>query len=793
MHFQHLDTVSLLVGLAVLAAAAVAAVLAARGRRRVLAALARPPLAGRLVASLDPGRRRLRQVLFFTGLCFLLLALARPWWGTRLVTAPRHSRDLLFAVDVSRSMLARDVPPSRLEHAKWFVREVARRSPGDRFGLIAFAGDAMLECPLTQDLNTLFQFLDTLDTRSAAVGGTNLAKALDTARRAFSGAEGGHRAVILLSDGEELEGQAAAETARFKESGVPLFVVGVGDPVNASMIQLGDGAFVRDAAGKMVATKLNEAGLRALAEATGGIYVRSTALDANVAAVEARVKSLVPAEHAASTRRAPIERFQWPLMLGLLCLLARLALGERRETVPPVVPSPRGNGGRRAAASLLAGCCTAAGLLAAGGAQAQTAAPALAPPAPAKAAGTAGADPAAAAASRQRQEAENRQAITALEGELAKAPEPQKARLHYNLGCRCQAAGDAVRARKEYEAALAAAAGQSLVRGFAQQNLGVLRHSEAREQLARDPQAAVTTLEAARQWYREALRLLPGNELAGANLERLEHDLGVARQLAEFMKQFQKQLDHARQETAKAAAAQVAANQPPPAADPGKAAEAQAAASRQTRASQQAVDDLVRQSANSLKPEAAQQFRQAAEEVRQAAEAQQRQDQGPRTSAGRQDSGREAEQHLRQAVKLLGGEPPPPSGQPPEQQDPQKQQKQQDQQNQQGKQGPQPPPNAGQPPERQDQQGTSEPPKQSAGQDAAKPAGDASFRLGNSSTDGKKTDPAQAAQAGGKTDQAIDPNQAAALMQGMMEQEKELREAIKEQRRGRLPEPEKDW
>ena len=98
-------------------------------------------------------------------------------------------------------------PLSRLEHAKWLIRTLIEHAPGDRFALVAFAGDAFLECPLTRDRNTLFTFLDDLDTRTIPVGGTHIAKALQTARQAFKAAEGGDRAIVLVSDGEELQGK----------------------------------------------------------------------------------------------------------------------------------------------------------------------------------------------------------------------------------------------------------------------------------------------------------------------------------------------------------------------------------------------------------------------------------------------------------------------------------------------------------------------------------------------------------------------------------------------------------
>ena len=145
---------------------------------------------------------RLWRGMLFTGTVILLLAAAaRPSWGVSILPYSGQGRDLMVVFDVSKSMLSQDVRPSRLEHAKWLIRQLCTRNPGDRFGLIAFAGHAFLECPLTIDKTSFLQSVDELSVDSIPVGGTNIQQALSEAIRGFRAAETPHRAVILITEG----------------------------------------------------------------------------------------------------------------------------------------------------------------------------------------------------------------------------------------------------------------------------------------------------------------------------------------------------------------------------------------------------------------------------------------------------------------------------------------------------------------------------------------------------------------------------------------------------------------
>lgn len=717
MHFANFTIPFLVAALLVCAAAGAALWFGAKRRRQRLALLLAPPLDRELTASVHTGRRRLRNILFAAGSACILLALARPWWGQRLIPAPRHSRDVLVAVDCSRSMLAQDVAPSRLEHAKWWVRGLAARFPGDRFGLIAFSGDAFLECPLTQDANTFTQILNSLDTRTIPVGGTNLARALEVARAAFKAAEGENRAVVLLTDGEELEGDALTETGRLKAANIPLFIAGLGDPDRGSLVQLEDKSMLRDKDGNLVKTKLNESELRKLAGETGGIYVRSTTLTPNLDPVAHRVRMLVPETGTPGNRQRHIERFQIPLLAGMLLLLVRLLIGERRSPGSPA----------RAAAA-------AARLLAGAGVLFLSALPNRAPaqtPVPAR-----GGKPTPVAAT------EAPAALLAMEKRLEKAPPADRPLLAYNLGVASQKTGDAARALHAYETALAAAGARADVRSAACQNLGVLNHQEGRGLLAQNPQGALDKYNAAKNYYRESLRLGPYAQATARNLEVLEKDIRLAeekkkeaekqREQQKQEEQKQKQLgDQARQQLKEALDKQEQANQSGSQADKDKQ---QKQAQQKTAQAEKSLQQLQQQGGDKQKQNAAD----ALKDTRNAAGQQQEALKQPAAGRERAQAGKNAAEALQQALDHLDGKD-----------------KNQGDKNE----GQTPPPdNKGEP-----KDDSSDPTP--AG---AKPADDKNFKP--------------------------DSEQAAAILRQMQQQEKELRDALRQENRNRLiQEPEKDW
>ena len=216
----------------------------------------------------------------------------------------------LVVFDVSKSMLSDDVKPSRMDHAKWLVREIVKKNPGDRFGLIAFAGESFLVCPLTVDRASFIQLVDDLDTDTIPVGGTNVQVALEEAVRAFSGAQGMHKAVVLVTDGDELTGRGASVINDLSKAQIPIFAVGVGDPSNPAVIRVPDEdgklRILTDREGNPVKSPLNEPQLTELARRTGGIYVRSTAAYSGIDELEARIRQLdrKESENAVSSSRA---------------------------------------------------------------------------------------------------------------------------------------------------------------------------------------------------------------------------------------------------------------------------------------------------------------------------------------------------------------------------------------------------------------------------------------------------------------------------------------------------------
>lgn len=285
--------------------------------------------------NLSQNKRNIKYILLSLSLVLAVLAAARPFWGYEILPFTSSGRDVLIAIDTSKSMLSQDVPPSRLEHSKMFIKELIESSKGDRFGIIAFSGSAFLECPLTEDKSSLFNMLSELNTTSIPVGGTNIEKALKTAIKAFKTAQGGYKAIVLVTDGDELQGNSVSVIEQIKELKIPLIVVGIGDPNIPALIQFkdekGNDTILKDAKGEPVKTKLNEKNLKELADATNGLYVRSTAVNNGLSEVESRIKALVPEKYSSANSRRPLERFQIPLLLSVILLIGSLTLGERRR------------------------------------------------------------------------------------------------------------------------------------------------------------------------------------------------------------------------------------------------------------------------------------------------------------------------------------------------------------------------------------------------------------------------------------------------------------------------------
>ena len=250
------------------------------GRRRgerALEARSAPRMAARLTARARRARTDLRALLVLLALGCLILGAARPQRGAQYVSAKRTGGDVVIALDVSSSMLAEDLKPSRLQRARHEIASILDRLQGDRVGLVAFAGAAFVQCPLTLDYSAARMFLDFMGPDLIPEPGTDLGEALRVATRAFGEEGEGYRALVLITDGEDHAGDVEAAAQDARKAGVRVFAVGIGggggEPIPERDAAGKVTGFKQDREGRVVMSRLHEETLRQIAETTGGIYV----------------------------------------------------------------------------------------------------------------------------------------------------------------------------------------------------------------------------------------------------------------------------------------------------------------------------------------------------------------------------------------------------------------------------------------------------------------------------------------------------------------------------------------
>lgn len=325
-----------------------------------LAAWWRLERAARVAASLRPrparGSSRVTLALLALGAAASAVAAARPQWGTELAELPRRGSDVVFVVDISRSMGAADVPPSRIQAAEDAIVATVERLGGERVGLVVFGGTARTRLPLTTDLRAAAEVVRSLEAGQVIVGpGTSLESALAEAAEAFAESEGG-KLLVIISDGDDLGASPEGELRRLRSMGVDVLVAGVGTSEGATVpvFDRSRGAWVplRSASGEPVRTRLNEDFLRSVAELGGGEYLGSD-LSVLPALVRGRVLSLRGSEFAREELEVPIERFQLPLAVAVLAFACAAIWESRRRVATQLTAAAM-------AALLLAACASPA-------------------------------------------------------------------------------------------------------------------------------------------------------------------------------------------------------------------------------------------------------------------------------------------------------------------------------------------------------------------------------------------------------------------------------------------------
>lgn len=310
-------------------------------RREQLAAFAKTELLQRLLASHSPLRRVIKYALIILGVIFVGIAFARPQWGEQQDTRESSGEDTIFVLDTSKSMLAADVMPNRLERAKLAIEDYLRRHGNGRVGLVVFAGQAFLQCPLTLDYDAFTDTLRSIGVDAIPVPGSDIARALDEASRALETNEG-RKLVVLLTDGEDLAGSGVRRAEELAKKKVVIYTVGLGTEAGSIIQTLSEnGGLPRpmlDASGHTVVSRLDEKILHQIADATGGEYQHLGSIGDGMDRVRRAVVADENRQRDRIVRTRGIDRYQFPLGIALLLLLVEPLLRTRLRTPSTAEP-----------------------------------------------------------------------------------------------------------------------------------------------------------------------------------------------------------------------------------------------------------------------------------------------------------------------------------------------------------------------------------------------------------------------------------------------------------------------
>lgn len=306
---------------------------AAYHRRRRLARFGNCSTLEELMPDVSSGRVTLKFILFTTAIALLVLAAARPQFGSKLREEKAEGIEMMLVVDVSNSMLAEDFAPNRLERTKYAINKLFEGMRQDRVGLVVFAGEPKVQLPITSDYRMAKAFARRIDPSLVSVQGTAVGRALEQALLSFSSGtteEGAQsRVIVLITDGENHEGDAIEVAKRAAEQGVRIYTIGIGTPEGAP-IRI-DGDFIRDEQGKMVVSKLNEEMLTEIANLTGGLYVRSTLQSIGLDEIVKEIEALEKQELSTLRFEEFDEQYRLPLVAAMVLLIIELLLLDRRN------------------------------------------------------------------------------------------------------------------------------------------------------------------------------------------------------------------------------------------------------------------------------------------------------------------------------------------------------------------------------------------------------------------------------------------------------------------------------
>lgn len=305
-------------------------------RRILLQRFAAGTLIGKLTGNISPGKRRIKLYLAILGIFLCFVALARPQYGHHWIDVKKKGIDILFALDTSSSMLAEDIRPNRLERSKLAILDFVTQLGGDRVGLMPFAGSSFVMCPLTVDYSAFEQSLQAVTTDIIPTSGTNLAEAINAAQSTLKN-DANHKLLILISDGEDLGGNALQAAQKAAEDGMKIFTVGVGTSEGELIPTMakGQNEYIKDATGKFVISRLHDQTLRSIATATDGLYAPLGNQGQGLETIYQKKLALIPKKQLEEKRRkVPIERFPWFIGLALLFFVMEYLISGVKSGAP---------------------------------------------------------------------------------------------------------------------------------------------------------------------------------------------------------------------------------------------------------------------------------------------------------------------------------------------------------------------------------------------------------------------------------------------------------------------------
>ena len=317
----------------------------ARVKQKLIGQFIAARLIDALTVGVSVGRQKTRVVLLIAAVVLAVLALARPQMGFSWEEARSRGLDIVVAIDTSRSMLATDVAPNRLRRAQLAALDLKRLARADRLGLVAFAGGAFLQCPLTLDDEVFRQSVDALDVNIIPQGGTALSEAIAAAKGAFKKDNDNHKVLVLFTDGEDHDGDALDAAKAAGKEGLRIFTVGVGTSGGELLRTVdvsGRSEFIKDADGNAVKSRLNEKLLQDMAQETGGFYMLLSGANTMNVLYERGLAPLPKGDLASQQIKRPHERFQWLLGIAIALLLAEVLLPERGKTSTRSKPQAAG-------------------------------------------------------------------------------------------------------------------------------------------------------------------------------------------------------------------------------------------------------------------------------------------------------------------------------------------------------------------------------------------------------------------------------------------------------------------